>query len=69
MGPQEEGVSSSSNATGSHRPKIPANNRGRSIGSKPISNERPRREAQVSGKGDSTNWNHSNQGTAETSDS
>ena len=58
-----------SNATGSQQPRNPTKNRGGSIGSRPISNERPTREAHASGRIDSINWNHSNQGTDKPSDS
>ena len=40
-----------------------------SINSRPISNERPTRDAYVRKKGDSINWNHSNQGRAQPRDS
>ena len=58
-----------SNDTGSQRPRNPTNIRGSSSGSRPISNEKPTREAQVVGRGDSTNWSHSNQRRAQPSDS
>ena len=60
---------SDGNATGNNRPKNPTNIRGSSIGSRPISNELPTRDAHANGRGDSINWNHSRQERAHASDS
>ena len=60
---------SSSNVTGNNRPKDPTNLRGSSTGNRPASNERPMRDENATGRSDSTNWNHSNQGRYRSSDS
>ena len=60
---------SSSNAPEIKRPRTPTNIRRGSTGSRTISIERPMRNAKVTGRGDSTNWNPSNQGRAQPSDS
>ena len=60
---------SSSNATGNNRPRGQTNTRGGSIDSRPISSERLMRDANATGRSVSTNWNHSNQGRSQPSDS
>ena len=62
---------SSSNATEDNRPGGPTNTRGSSTGNKPISSERSisMREANATGRGDFTSWNHSNQVRSQPSDS
>ena len=57
------------NVTDSNRQRNPTNIRGDSISSRPISNERPTRDAHVRRKGDSIKWNHSNQGRTQPRDS
>ena len=60
---------SSSNTTGNNSPRSPTNAKGGSDGSRPISSERPLRDTNATGRSDSTNWNHSNQGRSQPSDS
>ena len=47
----------------------PMNKRGGTTGSRPISSERPMRDANATGRSDSTSWNQSNQGRSQPSDS
>ena len=51
------------------RPRNPTNIRGGPIGSRPISSERPRRDANADGRSNSTKSNHSNPGSSQSSDS
>ena len=51
--------------TGSNRPMNPMNIRGGSIGSRPVSNEKPTQDEHANRTGDSSSWNHSNQGRQE----
>ena len=60
--------SSSSYATGDNRLRSP-NIRGSSTGNRPTSNERPTQDTHVTGRCDSMNWNHANQGRSHPSDS
>ena len=69
MDTQEEGGNSYSHVDGNNRPRNPTKIRRDSIGSRSISNERPTRDTNASGRYDSTNWNHSDQGRAQPSDS
>ena len=58
-----------SHVDGNNRPRNPTKIRRDSIGSRSISNKRPTRDTNASGRYDSTNWNHSDQGRAQPSDS
>ena len=59
----------SNNATGSHRPGNSTNiYMGSSIERRPASNDRPARFTHAGGRNDTSGWNHSNQGRAQTSD-
>ena len=58
-----------SNASGIIRLRNPTKTREGSIGSRPISNKLPRRDASKGGKHDSTKWDHPTQGRAQPSDS
>ena len=60
--------SSSSYATGDNRPRGP-NIRGSSTGNRPTSNERPTQDTHATGRCDSRNWKHANQGRSHHSDS
>ena len=60
--------SSSSHATGDNRPRG-QNIRGGSTGNSPTSDERPTRDANETGRCDSTSWSHANQEKSQPSDS
>ena len=60
--------SSSSYATGDNRPRGP-NISGSSTGNRPTSNERPTQDKHATGRCDSRNWSHANQGSSHPSDS
>ena len=60
--------SSSSHATGDNRPRGP-NIRGGSTGNNPTSDERPTRDANETGRCDSTSWSHANHKRSQPSDS
>ena len=60
--------SSSSYTTGDNRPRGP-NIRESSTGNRPTSNERPTQDTYATGRCDSRNWSHANQGRSHPSDS
>ena len=60
--------SSSSYATGDNKPRGP-NIKGNSTGNRPTSNERPTQDTHATGKSDSRNWSHANQGRSYPGDS
>ena len=60
--------SSSSYATWDNRPRGP-NIRGSSTGNRPTSNEQPTQDTHATGRCDSRNWSHVNQGRSHPSDS
>ena len=60
--------SSSSYARGDNRPRGP-NIRGSLTGNRPTSNERPTQDTHATGRCDSRNWSHANQGRSHHSDS
>ena len=60
--------SSSSYATGDYRPRS-LNIRKSSTGNRPTSNERPTPDTHATGRCDSRNWSHANQGRSHPSDS
>ena len=61
-------VNSSSCATGDNRPRG-SNIRGSSTGNRPTSHERPTQNTHATGRCDSRNWSHANQGRSHPSDS
>ena len=67
-GPTRGRGSSSSYATGDNRPRGP-NIRGSSTGNRPTSNERPTQDTHATGRCDSRNRSHANQGRSHPSDS
>ena len=68
MDPQDEGVTHPATPPGI-TDRGPTNIRGGSTGSRLTSKEPPMRDANATGRNDSTNLNHSNQGRAQSSDS
>ena len=60
--------SSSSHATGDNRPRGP-NIRGSSTGNRTTSKQRPTQDTHATGRCDSRNWSHANQGRSHPSDS